>query len=46
MDSIVSEIQQSRKQVRKEQNRLLHKLDELISDANKTKEEIEENIQD
>ena len=44
MEDLVSEIESSHRQVKKEQGRLLNKLDDLIADAQKTQTNVEQSL--
>ena len=46
MESLLSEIQSSRQQVKKERGRVLNKLDDLIAEATQSAEFIEANQED
>lgn len=46
MKALLSEIDLSRKQIKKEQGRIINKIDSLIADAVSTKQEIEASLTD
>ena len=46
MKALLSEIDLSRKQIKKEQGRIINKIDSLIADSVSTKQEIEASLTD